>query len=178
MNNKFIATPSQVANVILTLCDDRAEYKLNALKLVKLVYFVYAWYLAYSDDELFIEPIVVGARGPIIQSLNGEFSQYGDDYIPENIIASTYNIETRKDDGRLDIDDSNPSIQTIFGIIEEVVNHYKDKTGTQLSNITHEENAPWSITTHNGESISMSVIDKNLIKERAKNKLKELGYID
>jgi uncharacterized phage-associated protein len=174
MNNGFIATPSQVANVILTLCDNRREYKLNALKLVKLVYFVYAWYLAYEDENLFGEPIVVGVKGPIIQSLNGEFSQYGDDYIPENVFASTYNIETGKDDGKLDVDNQDKKIQTTLGIIEEVITYYKDKTGTQLSNITHEESAPWTLSS----GVQMSVIDKALIKDRAKSKLKELGYLD
>ena len=99
-NSQFIATPIQVANVVLTLAlKKEAEYKLTPYKLGKMVYMVYAWYYALTDKKLFQDDILIGVNGPVVQDVDSQFA-----YCKNNVVtmlASTFNVDTGTDIGNL-----------------------------------------------------------------------------
>ena len=109
---------------------DVARYILNkqgemtAMKLQKLVYYSQAWSLVWDDSSLFKEKIEAWAGGPVVKELyrkhKGKFK----------VTKSTFDGDSRKlDENQKD---------TVNVILE----HYGDKSGQWLSDLTHSEK-PW-----------------------------------
>ena len=69
-------TPSHIANYFLYVAR-KENIDMSPLKLMKLVYFAYAWYLYLTDQDLFSEEIQAWKHGPAIRSLYDEFKRFG-----------------------------------------------------------------------------------------------------
>ena len=164
MSNKdSLATPLQIANVILALLVNQyEEYKLTPLKLGKLVYVIYAWYYTMYNEELFINPITVGNRGPVVEAIDSQFGIYTDNIIPQGTRANTYNVDTKTDVGDLEFQKH----QKVIQLASICVEYYKDKSGDDMSNITHKNELQ-------NEAKIGDNIDKQLMKERAEKAIKE-----
>jgi uncharacterized phage-associated protein len=130
---------SHVANCFLMIADDRKVTDMTPIKLLKLVYFSYAWYLATYEEPLFEEKIEAWKYGPVIPSLYHEFKRFGPHSITglavephnEQYITNVYApIVSEKDD-------------KAYHIIDHVWNAYGNKTGFELVDITHEDSSAW-----------------------------------
>jgi len=110
---------------------DVARYILNkqgemtAMKLQKLVYYSQAWSLVWDDAPLFKEKIEAWAGGPVIRELylkhKGKFT----------VTKSSF---SGGDSRKL----NNNQKETI----DVILDHYGDKSGQWLSDLTHSER-PW-----------------------------------
>ena len=110
----------------------------DQLKLYKLTFYAHGWYLGNRSAELFPEDVEAWPHGPVVRDLYLEFKSFGPN--PINRLGE-----------RLDIDDGVPSFVTpkhngsLDTFFEEIWNVYGDKTGIQLSNMTHRDGEPWTI---------------------------------
>ena len=71
----------KVMKYILTRCDD-----LTPLMIVKLLYYVQAFYYVFTDHFLFEEDLIAGDKGPIFQSVMERYEVYGFDAINNEIL--------------------------------------------------------------------------------------------
>ena len=121
----MMATVHDVAKYIMDrLAPDPAGESVTSWKLQKLVYYCQAWSLVWDERELFPEKIEAWADGPVCPELyrihRGKFRLHADDI--------TGNTDTLDEDAQ----------ETIDAVLE----HYGDKTGRYLSDLTHLER-PW-----------------------------------
>lgn len=68
-------TPNHIANFMLDRADTE-DRPISPMKLLKLVYIAYGWYLALLDEKLFDETIYAWQHGPVIESLYHEFKHF------------------------------------------------------------------------------------------------------
>lgn len=115
----------------------------DQMKLYKLVFYANAWFLGNGCGELFQEDVKAWPHGPVVPDLYGQFKRFGRDPITElgqrleMGADGNFGFVVPKHDGSLD------------RFFESVWNAYKDKTGIQLSNMTHMPGEPWTIVAEN-----------------------------
>src|SRR5690606_24176720 len=86
-------TPAHIANYFLWKAK-KENIELTAMKLIKLVYVAYGWYLAFKDEKLFDERIEAWRYGPVIPSLYHEFKRFRNDPIEKLVYSKEINIES------------------------------------------------------------------------------------
>lgn len=112
---------------------DVAEYILrhrgpmDAMKLQKLCYYAQAWSLAWGRGCMFPEDIEAWENGPVIREV---FRRH----------KGRYTVQTVGGDAEV-IDRDAVRQSTLSGVLD----FYADRTGQQLSDLTHVED-PWAIT--------------------------------
>ena len=96
---------------------------MSTMKLQKLVYYCQAWSLVWDEQPLFAEQIQAWANGPVIPDLfeahKGHFS------VSDWPLGNIENLSANQIES-----------------IDAVLNHYGDKSGQYLSDLTHLER-PW-----------------------------------
>ena len=155
MANKEKYTPAHIANYFLWRAWKEGA-DITPLKLIKLVYIAYGWNLVLNDKQpkLFEEKIEAWRYGPVIPSIYHEFKRFSDSPIKKGCYATYFDyVPIVKSD---DID--------VLRILDSEWSHYKDKDGTDLSNITHEPNGAWYKAYGKGVN---SILEDEDIKERA-----------
>lgn len=126
----------------------------DQMKLYKLAYYAHGWYLGIADDELYPEPVEAWPHGPIVRDLYMAFKDFGRDPVtqPGKRLAlmddGTPGFVIPKHDGTLD-----QFFKKIWGV-------YGNKTGIQLSNMTHRPEEPWTIVA---EQYGYDLKDKPII---------------
>jgi len=142
--------PAHIANFFLWNADKEGIKDMTPMKLIKLVYISYAWSLAIYQNKLFNERIEAWRYGPVIPSIYHEFKRWGDSPIKQFSVNSelqtggiSYPV-IRKDD-----------FET-YRIVETVWKIYKNKSGIDLSSITHEKGSPWNFAYDQGENNPMN----------------------
>lgn len=165
-------TPQHIANYFLA-CATEERVIITPLKLMKLVYFSYAWYLYLTDTGLFNEDIQAWKHGPVIPSLFHEFKHFGL-YGDIRGTFATYIDLTQEDapvpqtpmvDSNLIEDDEN-----INAAICGVWFYYKNKTGDEPEAISHEDGSVWEQYYKVGQNIIINddAEKRGFIKKRAK----------
>lgn len=118
------------------------DYGISNLKLQKILYFIQAFFLTFTDKKqpCFRQNIEAWNFGPVVPEAYHEYKQYGGCDIPQ---IKSY----------VDVDDDNWSIKIIpynddfinykdKRFINAVVDKFSDCTATYLVNLTHNQ-APW-----------------------------------
>jgi uncharacterized phage-associated protein len=131
---------------------------LDHLKLQKLLFFAYGWYLAIFDKELFEDEIRTWRYGPVVVSVYETFKEYRN--TPINKLGRSFSYDFMKHNFKL----STPSIpeddEITNDFLKEFWESFKKYSGIQLSNATHVADTPWDIASKKGKP----VIDKSEIK--------------
>jgi uncharacterized phage-associated protein len=149
--------------------------KMTPLKLMKLVYFAYAWYLYLTDEDLFEDDIKAWKHGPVIERLYNEFRDfklYGD-------ISDRYAMLASLNDKDLEVMvpyvsqdhlDANLNLKNCLAGVWEF---YKKMSSNDVENITHREGSAWTKYYQQDQNVVMNgdEIGKKLIKQGA-----EIGY--
>lgn len=157
--------PSHIANFFLWLSKkEEKRDDMTNMKLLKLTYFAFAWYYALYKEKLFEEDIEAWGYGPVIPSIYHEFKRFGKNSI--NTYASELNLSSGEVYHPI-IDEKD---EKAILIINAVWNRYKDKSGEALSNITHQENSPWSMVYERGKNKALKLED---IEKRALEAMNE-----
>ena len=161
MNEKYL--PSHIANYLLWRANEEIVKDMTPMKLIKLVYFCYGWFLTLYNKHLFPEKIEAWEYGPVIPSIYHEFKRFGDRPI------TNYAIECVLDTGEISYPIVDKKDDTTFKVLDVVWSIYKDKSGIELSRITHEPNSPWNHAFQQGKNTEMN---DALIIERVKEAFK------
>ena len=129
----MVLVPTILSNNIL-----RRTFKENVpvtpMKLQKLLYFVSCEYVKITDRELLSEDFCVWQYGPVLPSVYNEFKVFHGSRITKyakdaNGDSFAYNESTA------------PNLRTA---IDCVWTFFKDRSGPELSLITHEDGSGWS----------------------------------
>lgn len=125
-----------------------SEYgELTPMKLIKLVYIAYGWYLTtFENQKLVTEQPQAWRYGPVFPLLYNQLKECGKNFVKEPLYSSKKD-EIKQEDAEF---------------LDKVWNIYGQKDGIYLSALTHQVGTPWSITYPRGENI---VIPDDLIKE-------------
>ena len=123
---KGMALPVQiVANRFLEIA--RLEGKtIDPMKLQKLVYLAHAWNLAFTGQPLIQEQFEAWKFGPVCPPLYRLYKQFGSGPIPAPV------------NGQSALE------HTFEHIIREAWRVYGERTGMNLSDLTHESGSAWS----------------------------------
>jgi len=122
--------PSDIAKYFLAQAINDGEL-ISPLKMQKLVYYAYVWYLVITKGKLFNEPIEAWPMGPVSPSLYGELKQYGSSPIPEEYLGGEKGLEQllAKLNGQSEL-------------LRKVYEKYDTLTAFELVVLTHSEK-PW-----------------------------------
>lgn len=133
---------ADVASYLIHLSNKIGE-PLTNMKLQKLLYYSYAWYLVEKKnlEVLFSEEIEAWQYGPVVPASYDTYSKYGADI-----------IKSVEGDGDLDV----VTVDT-KKLIEEVFVAYADKTAIQLMHLTHIE-SPW-LKTYDANNFHKTISD-------------------
>lgn len=149
--------PTTVANYFIDKYSKNGD--LTPMKIIKLTYIAYGWYLALTNkkDRLIDENPIAWDFGPVFPSLYYSIKQYKKEKITEKIPNATKNeIISEEDEKFLD------KIWDVYGRFD----------GIYLSALTHIEGTPWQKVY---EKDSNAVISDDDIFEHYKTKLKPIS---
>ena len=120
MSNNVVS----IAKDILRLAYRRDEV-MTQMKLLKLTYIAYGFYLAIYDQKLFPERIEAWKYGPVIPKLYQYTQKFGSAHVPppEDDVLECPDLER---------------------FLKKLLDVYLKYEAVQLSNLTHRQSTPWS----------------------------------
>jgi len=154
--------PLAIANYFIERAVEEGA-PVDHLKLQKLVYIAHGWHLAVYGEPLLRERVEAWQYGPVIRSLYHELKKFGNRPIGE--------LVPRLRGTRLEVPRVHEDDEEALRLLDRVWNVYKDYTGVQLSNLTHQEDTPWGQTWEQTKGHRNVRIDNHLIEEH----FRELG---
>ena len=138
-----------------------SKIKCTQLKLQKLVYMCFADYLCNTGKELFTDKIVAYKYGPVVEAVYRKNRKYGYKSIDEEAknIESDVKYEMPSKSRILFAEDGTEKIISI----EKTLNKYGNLSASELVELTHRENTPWT-RTYKATLFSNLVIENDIIK--------------
>lgn len=125
--------PLAVANEFIVMAGPSG---VSHMKLQKLVYCSYGWWLAYHDEPFINEQPQVWQHGPVFKSLYFALNQYG-----WRNITSVQNDNFTTPTPRVDDADDE-----IHSMLRWVWARYGMRSAEWLSDLTHKPGSPWYVT--------------------------------
>lgn len=156
-NNTMAYSPTTIANYFIS--NHSKDGDLTAMKLLKLSYIAYGWYLALTDnkEKLINEKPVAWDLGPVFPSLYGNIKKYYKEFkIKELIPNNSDETISQKDKTFLD------KIWSMYGKYD----------GVYLSALTHENGTPWKDVYCQGCN---SILDDSSIYQHYKSRLEPIN---
>lgn len=128
-----------IANALLDESDAQG-FSITPMQLQKLMYFLNGWHMEiHGGTPLISERFQAWQYGPVLPSLYKRFMHHGSSAIDGRSVnpltAAPLVAELRADQKNL---------------IDEIVRTYGPLTGPQMSNLTHGDSTPWTVTWRNG----------------------------
>lgn len=160
-------TPQDIANFFLDKAEEEGQ-PISAMKLQKLVYIAYGWYLALMGKRLFEEDIEAWQHGPVIPSLYHEFKRFRGSPIEGRATIYDY------DSNDLSIPGVDQGDEDTLSILGRVWNIYHPFSGWALRGKTHQPGTPWHQVYDPGE-MSKPIPDE-LIAEHFRDRIS--AYLD
>ncbi len=152
-----------IANYFLDLAHQKGQV-LTLMKLLKLVYYANGWHLAIKGQPLIEEPVEAWPYGPVIASIYHEFKEFGDQELTR-FAANRSPEEIKRDPS------TKPWIKAedeyTKCLLHKIWDVYGCYSGTQLSNLTHQQGTPWDRTWNGREDSSTNSckINNKLLKD-------------
>lgn len=146
--------PITIANYFIKKHSD--DPTLTPMKLIKLTYIAYGWYLALSEGKSLVnEKPQAWDLGPVIPSLYHNLKKYGGKRVTEPVLIQKNEVILDDDAYFLDF----------------IWDRYGKYDGIHLSAITHTQGTPWSITYPKGYNLQ---IPDDLIRNHYQDKLNHI----
>ncbi len=122
-----------IANIFVQMAQEQCD-DLTIMKLLKYVYFAHGWTLGHLNHPLICHKVEAWRYGPVVPEIYRSYSYTGGAfYIRGKLINKP---------------DKEPYFTKVSSneeiIIRNVYRDYSKLTSTQLSNVTHRPDAPWS----------------------------------
>jgi uncharacterized phage-associated protein len=148
-----------VANELLRLAREDGK-ALTPLQILKLVYIAHGWMLGLRQRPLISDRIEAWRYGPVIPTLYHRMKAYGAGNVTTTQLGHSFSFEPA-----LDADEQ--------VMLARVYRSYRQMTGIQLSQLTHQPGTPWEITyLSEGQN---SQISNDLIAEHYRRLADERG---
>ena len=126
-----ITTSLTVSNAIIIKAM-KAYVMVTPMKLQKLLYMIYARYLAVTETSLFADRFEAWQYGPVVPDVYNEFKHYG---------RSGISVPSVSNDGMIYY----TLEKDVYGnCFQDVWRKYRTFSGVQLSTVTHERGSAWS----------------------------------
>ena len=141
----------------------------DQMKLQKLLFYAYAWYLAMRNDQLFAESVEAWPWGPVIPPVYSETRPFG-----RSPITTRLKIINKTGPNFFDFNFVVPPPPTpeVTEFLKSIWESLKNYSGIQLSNATPAPGEPWTIIKERvGELTAKPKIPDELIAEVFKRKL-------
>lgn len=137
-------TAMAVANWFLRKCWENPDKPpCDQMKLYKLVFYAHGWFVGNSGLELFPEDVEAWPHGPVVRGIYGEFKRFG-----RNPITS-FGRRLELDENKKPVFVTPTHCGELDDFFDAIWDNYGDKTGIQLSNMTHEKGEPWTLVAEN-----------------------------
>ncbi|OIQ19328.1 MAG: hypothetical protein BM557_06390 [Flavobacterium sp. MedPE-SWcel] len=134
------------------------DEQLTPMKLIKLTYIAYGWYLALSDGEQLVdEEPQAWDLGPVLPTLYESLKKYGGNKVKEPIF-----LKSAVNDAISDQDSD---------FLDFIWDKYGNCSGRELSAITHTKGTPWSLVYPKGYNLTLP---KELVKKYYETKMHEI----
>jgi uncharacterized phage-associated protein len=139
------------------------------MKLQKLVYYSYGWWIAYHEEPILTEPPQVWRYGPVFVSLYRTLKHHGRSPITEPQVGLPFEPPPR-----VDRDDSDGN-----QLVRWVWDRYGHYTSYELSDMTHAPGSPWrQVAAQHDWRVSLNTpIPDHLIRADIKAAAKEFGLM-
>ena len=165
---------TQIANFFLQKAEVESS-DITTIKLVKLAYIAQGWALAALERDILGEEVEAWKYGPVIPSIYHGFKHFGSS--PITSFATEFVLNG------IDSEEERPTLEVVVPRINEkdsdlanmlsvVWNTYKQYSGFDLVEMTHEKNTPWSNVYRDGER--HTPIPQSSIKEYYRDHIVEL----
>jgi len=154
-----------IANEFIKIARENHK-RLSPLKLQKLVYFAHGWYLALTGKPLINEPVEAWKFGPVIPSLYHALKKYAYQSVNECMTDDDFwEPSTGGVCHELSVDDGPDQQENELAkrIVRRVWDVYGGFSATQLSNLTHDDGTPWSMTPDKDKRRN-AIIDPEIIR--------------
>ena len=139
------------------------------MKLQKLTYISYGWWLAFEDDPIIHEQPQVWKLGPVFNSMYFSLRQHGSQSI--NAVQRDLPLQPAP---KVDFDDD-----SVLDLIDWVWDRYNHLNSYELSDLTHKPNSPWyktaaehSFSVPRNFPIPVQIIKNHYRRLAAENDLK------
>lgn len=133
-----------VANRFLALANQRGV-ALTPMQLLKLVYIAHGWMLALAGTRLIRDEVQAWQYGPVIPRLYNALRSYRNQGVREFVQAPAGDLLSPDEES----------------LIDQVFQIYGDKSGPQLSALTHAPNTPWA-KTYKAGSFGLVIPDSEI----------------
>lgn len=153
-------TSAHVANYILCLAERSGVKDMTCLKLMKIVYISYAWYLCLFDKEMFSERPQAWKFGPVFPSLYYALKISQDQPIDDYVAIFEPGKESEEEIPIIPEGDKD-----ISSIVVNAFYAYKDKTEDELTDIMHRAGGAWESAFEEG--LYSDMVNWELIKQGA-----------
>ena len=132
---------------------DKNIEELTQMKVMKLLYFAFGRYLSRYNQFLFESDILALQYGPVVAEVRDVYNGQ------KSIVAEGIDEQAFADFNAIEEND----IMSEF--LHQILHDYDDKNAYGLSQITHQPESPWSITSDGGQTFG-AVISPLLIAEK------------
>jgi uncharacterized phage-associated protein len=138
------------------------------MKLQKLAYLCYGWWLVEHDDPILDESPAVWKHGPVFASLYDALKGFG--HVPIKTMQKRFFSDTHD---RVDEDDDEA-----LNLLDWVWQRYGRYDQFYLSNLTHQPNTPWHTTAaaHNFRVPKHTEIPVETIRSHYRSIAAERGF--
>lgn len=159
--------PLAVANEFIVMAGPGG---VSHMKLQKLVYCAYGWWLAYHDEPFISEQPQVWQHGPVFKSLYFMLNQFGWRSITTVQNDNPFSAAPRVDDADAEV----------CAMISWVWERYKMRSAEYLSDLTHQPGSPWHETAreHGFRVPKNTPIPVARIQEHYRGLVHEYGLAD
>ncbi|HCH1592807.1 TPA: DUF4065 domain-containing protein [Vibrio parahaemolyticus] len=155
-------SPITIAKRFAQIAAERGHQPLTHMQLQKLTYIAHGYKLAMSQangfhDPLITEDVNAWKFGPVIPELYHFLKAWGGQGVPTQVFSSDNGIVNPLDDQ----------------LIQAVYQAYGEKSGVELSTLTHMPGTPWAQVWNNGGSYQNgAIIPDHLIQAYYSNFLR------
>jgi uncharacterized phage-associated protein len=147
-----------VANYFINKANKEGDINFTPMKLLKLLYIAHGWNLAIFDKPLIDEPIEAWSYGPVVPAVYHAVKHFGLKVINEPIEDMNVNSN-----GQLKLDNYHVNFdKETEALLDKIITTYKQKTGIELSNWSHNKDGPWCTTWNGGRGINQVISNEQL----------------
>jgi len=145
-----------ICRYVINYSNDK-EYGISNLKLQKVLYFIQAYFVAFTKEKepCFEEKIEAWDFGPVVPVAYYEYKQYGSNDIPKVNLILEINFDDIFKSKMVPFDDS-VIIKSDKEIINRLVDKFANYSATTLVNITHEQ-TPWINAYKKGKNSEITI---------------------
>ena len=170
----YPATATEVANEFIGLGLNEPDVPpVDQLKLQKLLFYAYGWFLAHTDQSLFEEDFEAWEHGPVVRDIYQMTARYKRAKITQRLTTFGYDSLNDKADFMTPLGVN----ENLKHFVKSIWNVHKHLTGIQLCNSTHAPGEAWTIIYEKyGEDLrSKPHIPIDLIQNVFKKKLAKMN---